>query len=747
MSRYVWYDDSPRRSVDRTYFPEHPEEGIREHAGLVGEMRAYVPSGYACPDYSVLDREQTEYYLWWRTQAARGRIENSDEGYAWLYCRELVGSDGDPREVLSRIVAFTRTCTASLRLMPMVSDLAFEYAVSRRLPLTMVPRSDEFSYNGIMLTWDLTRYPIVRPADGGLVSVGLCKLWSRYTEIPFGTMQDIVVMSIAGIDEITRSTSGQGVIRSIGCEADPVAMFPLERFVGPTGTERVTLPEIDAERGPLPRLVEAIVRQALRFIADGGGRGPTVPRTFPKEYRRVVAAAVDAVLNDCEWDARVFRSGDGGFWEDDDLEVFEEEEEELPRVLPQPNVPMEQPRLTEREIMGFWSSELEEETPYIPSGRAKAGYAFMDGDQTSFYRYWRTMVRRGRFLDTDAGYLWLFCTEAVNIDDDPEEIQRELTGALFAYGESAPSFLRSAVRDHAVLHGFDVPPEAVGWDKRYSAFVKLSMDPIGEMDVDMAEQLSGYASEKYTSEARDLHGLAFTAAVRAVDSYLKVAKNRRIIDRAPRTVDSGYVMLYKEFWLPRTRRAKVEFRDVISSKRINDLMNWVFRVSIRTVNSRLGDPMPRMPQEMPDDLAKAVGDAVDALLDSMEDERQARRAARQAETIRIDRRAVEEATRDLEAVTGMMAVEEDEPEEVEEISEPTGWDGFRSMLDEAELSYLRDSLTERGAGTWSLEGTGRRPQAVEESINTKAMDAIGDAVVEDGRAFEDYADEIGRTVQ
>lgn len=191
----------------------------------------------------------------------------------------------------------------------------------------------------------------------------------------------------------------------------------------------------------------------------------------------------------------------------------------------------------------------------------------------------------------------------------------------------------------------------------------------------------------------------------------------------------------------------LELRDVLSSKRIQTLMNGIFRTSIRFVNRCLGEPAPRIPQDMPERLIPVVEDAVDAVMDRREREAARSVAWAEASSIVLDRAAVESAARDLEAVTGMMAVDdpEDDVEEETQVSEPaaTGWDALVASLDDAELAYLKDSLTDRGAGPWTLQGTGRRPGEVEDSLNSKAMDAVGDTVVEGGRAVEDYADDIG----
>jgi len=118
-----------------------------------------------------------------------------------------------------------------------------------------------------------------------------------------------------------------------------------------------------------------------------------------------------------------------------------------------------------------------------------------------------------------------------------------------------------------------------------------------------------------------------------------------------------------------------------------------------------------------------------------------------ARKVSIDMTAVVRAEDDLRSVTAMMATEDaEEPEE--EAPALTGsaraddpWTALSAMLDEDERGYLSSAL----------EGNGRRygPKAsrLEDSINGKAIDAMGDSIVEDGAVVPDYIDDVRRMLR
>ncbi len=90
----------------------------------------------------------------------------------------------------------------------------------------------------------------------------------------------------------------------------------------------------------------------------------------------------------------------------------------------------------------------------------------------------------------------------------------------------------------------------------------------------------------------------------------------------------------------------------------------------------------------------------------------------------------------------MMAIDEEQEAPVEIGPEPVpmGWDAFYQSLDEVEKAYLRN-------GRDALRGMGRRQSAVEDSVNGKAMDAVGDTVMNDGAVLPEYAEDIGRLME
>ena len=245
--------------------------------------------------------------------------------------------------------------------------------------------------------------------------------------------------------------------------------------------------------------------------------------------------------------------------------------------------------------------------------------------------------------------------------------------------------------------------------------------------------------EKYVKGDPRFYERAITRAVRAVDSYMEKRDGKRLIDYADKTEYTTTKRLYQAVWHPDPPVLDLSFVDVIGSKRISSVMEGTVKSVFREINRRLGCSAPRVPEMFPDDLSSVVARVVDGIFGELEESEAMEKRMREASRIVIDRDAVATAADDLTAVTGMMTVEDQVAEEHEpvHIQSPAsgGWDALSASLDDVEKAYLLK-------GKAALTGTGRRPVEVEASINAKAMDAVGDAIVENGEVFEDYRDEI-----
>lgn len=748
---------SAPRASSRDGVPEDFSEDIRRYSRVRGRPADYQPSGTARPDYASLLGPRLDYYLWWRDCADSGTLLSVDSGYAWLRCTELINSDGDPRTVLEAIARFTRTCSASVRLAPMVCGLAEDYALARALPLDLVPRGSPFAISKVLTTWDLTRYPMRRPAPGALLDASLHN-WRKELDVPDDSMEDIVFLSLTGIDEHTRSAMGVSAVGSCEPVKGVVTVHPFSEFVDYSGTGLVRMPVVSLSDGGLRDLLDSIVRQAVRLIRTDGKASPSVPRSFPKEYRRIVAAAVDSVMSDDPWDARMFRSlvrDGGGFWSDDDLEAGAEEAER-PSIVPIPYPEFDPPTITQRILDSNWDEESDEEMGYVPSRRLRICHPDMDPDQRAFYISWRTRARRGHYGDTDTGYLWLYCTELINHDYEPRRIQEELERAVEAYYEAypAPIPLCRAAQEHAILHGYDVPSTPLDECDAGIVCDKLARDPIGRITPGVALYLAPGMSDMYLRGDHRVYTEALTAAVSAADAVMMRQEGERFIDIIRR--DSPFPMsrhLYSDLWQPGPVSVKEKLYSVRSSKVASDMLDEVVRMAVRCICRHLGRAGPGIPRGLPSAYAKAVDSAVEDAFARMRERERRREFANRVSCIRIDGDAVRAAADDLDAVTGMMTVDDTEPEvpaprvpEGEPLPEEgTGMEAFVASLDDVERSYLSACLD--GSGGPALAGTGRRPGSVEQSINDKAMDRFGDAVMEDGTVYEDYAGDLRRMLR
>ena len=734
--------------TDTAYFPADFRDQIEQYKDETRERTEYKESGYIRPDYSVLQGPRLDYYFWWRAQVDDGNLPQVDAGYAWLRAVELINSKDDPKEVMRRIVNFAKVCSKSMRLAPFVCSLPLDYALVHNLSLGSVPRERPFPKSQVLLTWDLTRHPIRMP-DTDLLLDSVFYRWYDVLDTDESTMADIVCMSLAGIDEFTRSSTGKGVVRSTGCEWEMKDIFPYSGYADYSGAKHLSMPSVPLREGPFHDLLEAIVKQAVALMREDGVRGPQVPKTFPKAYRRIVAAAVDAAVNDDAWDARVFRNPsppEGDIWRDDDLERPEDDEEPHVALRPIPNMEIGTPPMTTREIDSNWDLESDVLPPYVSSGRNKTSYRFMDEQQKAFYIGWRSQARKGRYTDTDRGYLWLYCVELINHDYVPDNIQDELERAVDAFYDAfpPPRFLFRAAVDHALLHGMDTPPVPDADCSPALAYTKLRSDPIGRISPDVARALADYPAlslEKYVRGYERLYSDVFTAAYRATDVYCYEKFHRRLYAMAFDAKYKSQVRLYDELWYPKRLTVDLTYLRIAGSVRLQGILDGTLKVCLRSVGKRIGRTHPRVP-DMDPDMVDAIEEAISGVFGRIEKEDALAKALRDASRIKIDRAAVESAESDLRVVTGLMATEEEEEPEESPFEASTGtvgdgWEALESALDAVEMDYLR-------YGNDALKGTGRRPQAVEESINNKAMDAVGDAIMEDGTVFEDYEEDVRR---
>lgn len=750
-SPFTTYSASFREDIARGF-----KEDVERYSKIRGRLAEFVPSDMQNPDYKALLGPRLDYYLWWRDCADGGTLLAADSGYAWLRCTELINSPGDRTEVLKAIVRFTKACSRSMRLAPMVCGLAEEYALAFGLPLDEIPREAPFAESSVLDTWDLTRYPMRRPRAGALLDPSLIK-WTKYVQIPDETMEDIVFMSLRGMDELCRSTKGCGVVRASEPAIGTATIRPFQKFSCFSPVDAVRMPVASTSEGGFRDLLDAIVRHAVRLLAPGVKGLPSVPRTFPNEYRKIVASAVDAAKGAVAWDEGRFRApllyGEG-FWKDDDIEVAAEDGTSPPVIRPVvfPEIgPLE---IGTRLLDSNWDAESDSEERFISSGRLRTSYNEMSFLQKAFYVSWRTKARRGRYGDTDAGYLWLYCTELINHDYDPRAVQDELERAMEAYYDSfpAPISLCRAVADHAMLHGFDVPATPLNECDEAVICSKLESDPVGSITPGAALYLCPDLPERYIEGSHTVYTDALTAATRAVDDVLRKDEGVRLMDLVDKADPFLFrKTLYSGLWHP----SPPSFDSYVSffreSRRASEMLDCTVRTAVCMINRRLGRQGPKIPQRFERRFVDAISKAVSGVFDDMDRRRRREDMLREVSKLSLDRDAVRTAEDDLDAVTGMMA--SDDPGDVEENAAPAPaprsedgdpWVLFSASLTDIERGYLSSVL--RGGSEAFLRERRLLRTSVEAAVNEKSMDSVGDVVVEEGTVYDDYIEDLKKVL-
>lgn len=123
----------------------------------------------------------------------------------------------------------------------------------------------------------------------------------------------------------------------------------------------------------------------------------------------------------------------------------------------------------------------------------------------------------------------------------------------------------------------------------------------------------------------------------------------------------------------------------------------------------------------------------------------------------LDRDAISEAQSDLAAVTGMMYVPEGENNTVGAVPEPEvpsvtqaqddPWMTLSCLLESSEKDYLDALLRSPDLSMKVLMDNSITRTKMEDSINSKSLDCIGDTIIENGLPVNDYLNDIRKLRQ
>lgn len=498
----------------------------------------------------------------------------------------------------------------------------------------------------------------------------------------------------------------------------------------------------------------AMYRYCRKAVAaETGDRGVTISNEFGRDLRRIVDEVLtlgdDAVRDDRSGQPRgVVRSKPGNLSGPKVLPLRYDA-----RYIPGSSLRQAMQRFSRVSSVGIRS--------YVPSGCGTPEYARMETAALEYYLYWREQARSGRYGETDEGYLWLYRCELINAESDDGRALEQLAGLSRAYdgsfGRSRDSIRRipgETYLDYALLkRPDDLDPTVRPCPVSSAVLLRMLLE--GRDPPACADNILTLASIGSSKEDKGIRA-SFTDDCARIAARVIARINRICIDKGGQV--SGFCGLKSRDeerpvfgglrYFGGSSRISLQLPCYEDNPRFQEGTRTLVRNVARAVQER-GRPL------------KPVwicgAEASDIIVEESERWFSEKQSAAKREAARpslIDRSAVDAAEEDLKRVTELMGTEEDaagEPEEAQalpqDVPEPfvaapvqdwyDPWSALVSRLDKVRRRYLEKVLSGASVDVSTV---------AEAAINDAAMDTVRDAVVENGRVYEDYADDLRRAL-
>lgn len=700
-----------------------------------GETRSeceYIASELDHPDYAILSEAQLDYYFYWRGELAGGRLPVNDEGYMWLRMCEIVNMCEDPAQGLRELrLMFDRG--GYRRMRDTVISTLVDWCIVHSLPIPPIWIWGWDDRRSIILTSVMSPCPDRMPLE-------FIRREGQVDNIYYDDENELADACNAIIQLLDRHLvmrTGKGILETYSRRTATLHSV----FEGLVTFEELPTYRISYLR-PAPEF-NTVMRSVIRFAEKclfkvKGYNGPNCPGAFTAEYRRVAAEAVEDM-----------RKGAVVFLPKSELLYFTMEVSRREKMLIEVGETMadaDEGRILEdiaavqMPIKAKFERDLKrlrKMTPpdpmlYIPSGAFNLAPDLAGKEQLDYYLFWRDETKKGTFHDTDMGYVWLYLCELINSDEPREKVLEYLSGLSKAYEDEDMSrpLIGITYLDYALASGILNPDPSVF---RSQIAMNLAIDSVfGDSSPSLdIETVSVAADLKIGTAMRDFDDdclRALMLALRLLDKERPM--HTRCNLRSMMLIGRPFKRLRYYGKLP--KEISMEYLGYLENDAFCSGMRDLVRCTIQTMaRVRGGKGKVRVD--------RAFGESVGNLV-----ERCARMAvnspsATTRRRIEIDSDLVDRAEEELRTVTDLMGVEceEDGPQTVQvrtrEVSQGDPWSAFRSALTPEEAGFIGSLLS----GTRVAENV-----RIVDSINGKAMDTIGDIVVENGEIIEDYLEDL-----
>ena len=675
------------------------------------------------PTYSDLTPDQLNYYTYWKNTLGTNEFRKAADGYVWLFVCELL-NDPDTGYVSERLNTLaTSEASDGSPYYPELLGTAITYAAVRGTPF---PR-----YAGWMYSPE--RRFVLSPL-----------LASPVSDIPASVLQDLAGAAGPVLKDPELPAKTGSMLRELDRKLSTMGTDLRSEFMVPV--KQSCRPFRDYALVDEPEPVEMIVWEpkptgelgnllsAVISLISGGKPDPKFryAEELSKIFKRLSASGFVPGTEDPLTKPEVFhcrRLGTpcGAFG---------------PSRLCDPTVQARSGKsITLGEILTFADSKPKMPEPFVLSGWEHPVYKDLSKGSFAYYVYWRDCFRKGRYLDTDNGYVNLLLTEIINTES-PDDARRDLETLLGVYGDGSQNLIALTLMDHTLCNrgrftdyrSYDDRMVTNCW---IDAF--LHGDPSLELDQTMLDRMrSGSFSVTYMESAVPLR--PFGKALRKIFAEISKKKDLRALlnPRPVSAVRSVYVSLD---YFRGKREVRVEFDDYLGCRKLSTFIDKAVKFASAYAKNGSGPTFSFAGLKCCDIIAGCIDE------DRISGQRDVH--------IRLDPEAVAAAESDLRAVTELMRTEE-EPEEtqvteetpVQEAVTTSGpWETFFASLTGTEKEYIKIISREPAGAPAFLRSHSLTRIGMEDAINNKALDTVGDTVLEDGTVVDDYIEDMEKGLE
>ena len=388
-------------------------------------------------------------------------------------------------------------------------------------------------------------------------------------------------------------------------------------------------------------------------------------------------------------------------------------------------------------------------------------YEYMTYPQLSFYLYFRDKARHGEYISANCGYVLLYLYEIINVTDIPPKSGANLIAHIWgAYRKEYPYLDKYAgewLCDYCLIYDIPIPYDIIS-PFLDEAAPNLSLPELYYPNDAAYKMMAAYSrydikKSKYYAENAEFFETHIKAAFEAgMEEYMRSDEYKNIEpahvcrDSFSGAVACRDVKFKLEIWyraMPHWRGAK-------------DVVAGIFKLCENNVRAVLGIKARLKTDAVREDVSRAVNAYFDNLFPDRDKKKKKQEETEEymklyepensgvadiSHALDIERDAWQTAL-ELE---GEDAYSEQDETEAENAFAPSGeYDGDVSSalraLSPKLLTVLRAAMENDIAAACAEV---MMPVAeAERLINEAAYDAIGDALIENGKIIDDYRDEI-----